>query len=296
MKLNCFVHFGLIPVKEEDVDYIDNNDEGMVYRVVDLNEHRKMNAMASGDASLPANCQYVLINSANGYIQALATPTTTDGIEDSDLHVDRPRSSVTIKPKSVHIDVDVEARLAAATVSNLNDETSEDDKKAIYGHIFCSVSRQMLKQPSIRLRPTSRSVTTGGVPHTMKLNVRTLTIMHFGFVAETEICNFSQICTGRRRDKINHWIMKLGSIIPADGTSLEVGDDEPVSVAAVEGQSKGNILSRACEYVQTLQERLSRQDIMTQYCCFEFSIMTLSLLHVFQCERRRADGKRCGRE
>lgn len=52
--------------------------------------------------------------------------------------------------------------------------------------------------------------------------------------------------------------MKLGSIIPADGSSIEIGDSERVSIAAVEGQSKGGILSKACEYVQMLQDRLAR--------------------------------------
>lgn len=60
---------------------------------------------------------------------------------------------------------------------------------------------------------------------------------------------------GRRRDKINHWIMKLGSIIPADGSIVEIGDSGRVSIANVEGQSKGGILSKACEYVQMLQEK-----------------------------------------
>lgn len=69
---------------------------------------------------------------------------------------------------------------------------------------------------------------------------------------------FSMPPLGRRRDKINHLIMKLGSIIPADGSSLEVGGNDRISIAAVEGQSKGGILSKACEYVQALQDRLAR--------------------------------------
>lgn len=59
----------------------------------------------------------------------------------------------------------------------------------------------------------------------------------------------------RRRDKINHWIMKLGNIIPADGSATEIGDSGRLSIAAIEGQSKGGILSKACEYVQMLQEK-----------------------------------------
>lgn len=49
--------------------------------------------------------------------------------------------------------------------------------------------------------------------------------------------------------------MKLGSIIPADGTGVEIGQSGRISIAAVEGQSKGGILSKACEYIQMLQEK-----------------------------------------
>lgn len=59
----------------------------------------------------------------------------------------------------------------------------------------------------------------------------------------------------RRRDKINHWIMKLGNIIPADGSAMEIGTSGRPTIAAIEGQSKGGILSKACEYVQMLQEK-----------------------------------------
>lgn len=46
--------------------------------------------------------------------------------------------------------------------------------------------------------------------------------------------------------------MKLGSMIPADGSNVEIGDR--LSIAKVEGQSKGGILSKACEYIQSLQQ------------------------------------------
>lgn len=64
----------------------------------------------------------------------------------------------------------------------------------------------------------------------------------------------------RRRDKINHWIMKLGSIIPADGKAHEIGTTGRISIAAIEGQSKGGILSKAFEYVQTLQAKHGGSD------------------------------------
>lgn len=53
--------------------------------------------------------------------------------------------------------------------------------------------------------------------------------------------------------------MKLGSIIPADGTSNGIGDSGRLSIAAIEGQSKGGILSKACEYVQMLQDKQNSQ-------------------------------------
>lgn len=49
--------------------------------------------------------------------------------------------------------------------------------------------------------------------------------------------------------------MKLGNIIPADGSAVEIGDSGRLSIAAIEGQSKGGILSKACEYVQVLQQK-----------------------------------------
>lgn len=49
--------------------------------------------------------------------------------------------------------------------------------------------------------------------------------------------------------------MKLGSIIPADGKSREIGNSGRLSIAAIEGQSKGGILSKAFEYVQALQTK-----------------------------------------
>ena len=58
----------------------------------------------------------------------------------------------------------------------------------------------------------------------------------------------------RRRDKINHWIMKLGSMIPADGLPDSINERPNV----IEGQSKGGILSKACEYITTLHNKVDR--------------------------------------
>lgn len=68
----------------------------------------------------------------------------------------------------------------------------------------------------------------------------------------------------RRRDKINHWIMKLGSIIPVNGlvpgsgATDESGAECSNSTATSEGQSKGGILSKACEYIPMLQENVKK--------------------------------------
>lgn len=78
----------------------------------------------------------------------------------------------------------------------------------------------------------------------------------------------------RRRDKINHWIMKLGNIIPADGSAIEIGDSGRPSIAAIEGQSKGGILSKACEYVQMLQEKQqTKRYTLQRNNCFHLRLL-----------------------
>jgi len=53
----------------------------------------------------------------------------------------------------------------------------------------------------------------------------------------------------RRRDNINHWIMKLGKLIPADS------DDDPLTLnGGKQALSKGGILAKACEYLADVRE------------------------------------------
>ena len=52
----------------------------------------------------------------------------------------------------------------------------------------------------------------------------------------------------RRRDKINNWITKLSKIIP-DGAAAEMKGN-----GHYDGQSKGGILAKACEYIVELRE------------------------------------------
>ncbi|KAJ8975063.1 hypothetical protein NQ317_005780 [Molorchus minor] len=66
-------------------------------------------------------------------------------------------------------------------------------------------------------------------PHTMKLNVR-------------------------RRDKINNWITRLSFIIPESNPSDIKGN------CYTDGQSKGGILAKACEYIMELKDIQERYD------------------------------------
>lgn len=59
----------------------------------------------------------------------------------------------------------------------------------------------------------------------------------------------------RRRDKINNWITKLSKIIPENTTTEMKGNGH------YEGQSKGGILAKACEYIVELQEHQQKAEI-----------------------------------
>lgn len=66
----------------------------------------------------------------------------------------------------------------------------------------------------------------------------------------------------RRRDKINSWIMKLGSIIPDACESPNTRHAGPV-----DGLSKGGILAAACEYINELKEELTRHKLEVSTLC-----------------------------
>ncbi|XP_022901740.1 upstream stimulatory factor 2 isoform X1 [Onthophagus taurus] len=52
----------------------------------------------------------------------------------------------------------------------------------------------------------------------------------------------------RRRDKINNWIVKLSKIIPENNQAEMKGN------GYYDGQSKGGILAKACEYIMELKD------------------------------------------
>lgn len=56
----------------------------------------------------------------------------------------------------------------------------------------------------------------------------------------------------RRRDKINNWITKLSKIIP------DLNSDNSKGTGSFEGQSKGGILAKACEYIVELRQSNNR--------------------------------------
>ncbi|XP_006032783.1 upstream stimulatory factor 1 isoform X5 [Alligator sinensis] len=63
----------------------------------------------------------------------------------------------------------------------------------------------------------------------------------------------------RRRDKINNWIVQLSKIIPDCSMENTKSGQPPVSLSS---QSKGGILSKACDYIQELRQsnhRLSEE-------------------------------------
>lgn len=84
---------------------------GVVYRVVQVEEDNKMNlSTASGAAVLPQNCQYVLFDGSNGYIQALGTTNVNTSATISSNNVVRPRPSVAIAPKADRNNIEVSAK------------------------------------------------------------------------------------------------------------------------------------------------------------------------------------------
>ncbi|CAH0560810.1 unnamed protein product [Brassicogethes aeneus] len=62
----------------------------------------------------------------------------------------------------------------------------------------------------------------------------------------------------RRRDKINNWIQRLSTIIPDPSHPDIKGNGH------YDGQSKGAILAKACEYITELRENQEKLDICMQ--------------------------------
>lgn len=80
----------------------------MVYRVVQVGDEQKVElTTGSGSAVLPSNCQYIVFDNANGYLQAVQAPTnvlTSSGSSNSAHSMVRPRPSVAIAPKIANDD------------------------------------------------------------------------------------------------------------------------------------------------------------------------------------------------
>lgn len=59
----------------------------------------------------------------------------------------------------------------------------------------------------------------------------------------------------RRRDKINNWITKLSKIIPENTAADMKGNGH------YDGQSKGGILAKACQYIVELKDDHTKLEI-----------------------------------
>lgn len=62
----------------------------------------------------------------------------------------------------------------------------------------------------------------------------------------------------RRRDKINNWITKLSKIIPENSPPDMKGNGH------YDGQSKGGILAKACEYILELRETEQKCELVVK--------------------------------
>ncbi|CAH1159678.1 unnamed protein product [Phaedon cochleariae] len=76
----------------------------------------------------------------------------------------------------------------------------------------------------------------------------------------------------RRRDKINNWITKLASIIP-DTTSGEIRAN-----GLYDGQSKGGILAKACDYILDLRDINERYEALSEK--YEALVNTAEVLKI----------------
>uniref|UniRef100_H2ZV69 Upstream stimulatory factor 1 n=1 Tax=Latimeria chalumnae TaxID=7897 RepID=H2ZV69_LATCH len=113
---------------------------------------------------------------------------------------------------------------------------------AVIGQFFVMMSPQEVLQGG-----TQRSIAPRTQPYSPKTEVTRTTRDEKRRAQHNEV-------ERRRRDKINNWIVQLSKIIPdcsADNTKT--------------GQSKGGILSKACDYIQELRQSNLRltEDIKT---------------------------------
>ncbi|XP_055306514.1 upstream stimulatory factor 1 isoform X2 [Sitodiplosis mosellana] len=232
---------GIVVRESPNAEYMlsGSEDNIVAYRILQLSDDSPKSNQTihttsatvnnSVTTTVPQQLQYIVIDSSNGFLQAVPTtqitavPSTTIKVEpqttsnSSSSNSLKMRTSVAIAPK-----IDYLPSTPYSSNTTNNSTVSSKSNTSVIDPL------NSFKKRDDRRRATHNEVER------------------------------------RRRDKINHWIMKLGAIIPADGTSVEIGDSGRLSIAAIEGQSKGGILSKACEYVQMLQEKKSTRKNASQ--------------------------------
>lgn len=240
----------------------DSSDNLVAYRIVHVPDESKDQQLfeattSSGSAAAPQQVQYFVIDNSNGIVQAVQSPqitVTTAAASATAAPAKSDSASGTSKSPKARTSIAI-APKATVTKSNVNVNgfyacllpswkkclrclrTSFSSSRAFPAFLDANTNRRIACLPPIQ---TSELLNSLRKRDEKRDDRRRAT--------HNEV-------ERRRRDKINHWIMKLGSIIPADGKAHEIGTSGRISIAAIEGQSKGGILSKAFEYVQTLQTK-----------------------------------------
>ncbi|XP_031621466.1 upstream stimulatory factor 1 isoform X2 [Contarinia nasturtii] len=216
-----------------------SDDNIVAYRIVHVPEKNSNQTIQttsttlnnSVTTSVPQQVQYIVIDGSNGYLQAVPTTQMTAATAANVTVV--PTTPIKIEPQNANNTNSntLKMRTSVAIAPKLDYLPSTSYGNATPTNITSTKQNTNVTDPlgSFKKRDDRRRATHNEVER-------------------------------RRRDKINHWIMKLGAIIPADGSVTEIGDSGRLSIAAIEGQSKGGILSKACEYVQMLQEKQSTRN------------------------------------
>lgn len=133
---------------------------------------------------------------------------------------------------------------------------SQDHSNVASGQFYVMMSSQEMLQPSPARTIVSSRKMDGGRGSTINLRDSNRRTQH----NEVE---------RRRRDKINSWIMKLSKLVPDCA-----GDNTK------QGQSKGGILAKACDYIMELKsnnQRLSENVNKCERIQVDYEVLRLEL-------------------
>lgn len=224
----------------------DSSDNLVAYRIVHVPDETKDQQLfqattSSGSTTVPQQVQYFVIDNSNGIVQAVQSPQIT---------VQAPVTATTSAPLKTEGTSNT-SKLPKVRSSIAIAPKDTTNKPNVSGCYFFIASFFTIILSPIIIIPESAGIS----PNSSIQTVEFLSLRKRDEKREDRRRATHNEVERRRRDKINHWIMKLGSIIPADGKSHEIGNSGRISIAAIDGQSKGGILSKAFEYVQMLQAK-----------------------------------------